>query len=129
MLVCHDRPSRSTPCIYSAELRSQSFRFLADKYKIDMSSASNTNNLSNAIKRGHEKGDLNLPKGIGGRVKLPAKVSPHAFGAKTAVNIDTEDRCDHQHIYRQRECRTEEGRSRSRKEGSTCEEDRRSSPR
>ena len=41
-----------------------------------MSSASNINNLSNAIKRGAEKGDLNLPKGIGGRVKGPAKVSP-----------------------------------------------------
>ena len=40
-----------------------------------MSSASNVNNLSNAIKRGAEKGDLSLPKGIGGRVKLPAKVS------------------------------------------------------
>lgn len=50
-------------------------RFLADKYKIDMSSASNVNNLSNAIKRGSEKGDLSLPKGIGGRVKLPSKAS------------------------------------------------------
>jgi len=49
-------------------------RFLADKYKLDMSSAANSNNLANAIKRGHEKGDLNLPKGIGGRVKMPAKV-------------------------------------------------------
>lgn len=40
-----------------------------------MSSAINSNNLANAIKRGSEKGDLNLPKGIGGRVKMPAKVS------------------------------------------------------
>jgi hypothetical protein len=50
-------------------------RFLADKYKIDMSSASNTNNLSSAIKRGSEKGELLLPKGVSGRVKLPPKVS------------------------------------------------------
>ncbi|GFZ42572.1 hypothetical protein JCM24511_00288 [Saitozyma sp. JCM 24511] len=48
-------------------------KFLADKYKLDMSSAANVNNLSSAIKRGSEKGDLVLPKGIGGRVKLPAK--------------------------------------------------------
>ena len=40
-----------------------------------MSSAANSNNLANAIKRGMDKGDLNLPKGIGGRVKMPAKVS------------------------------------------------------
>lgn len=40
-----------------------------------MSSAANVTNLNNAIKRGAEKGDLNLPKGIGGRVKVPAKVS------------------------------------------------------
>ena len=54
-------------------------RYLADKYKIDMSSASNTNNLAGAIKRGHVKGDLSLPKGIGGRVKMPSKVCRNAF--------------------------------------------------
>ncbi|CAD6568075.1 MAG: hypothetical protein TREMPRED_004252 [Tremellales sp. Tagirdzhanova-0007] len=50
-------------------------KFLADKYKLDMSSAANSNNLANAIKRGMDKGDLNLPKGIGGRVKMPAKTA------------------------------------------------------
>jgi histone H1/5 len=54
---------------------SLTYRYLAEKYKLDMSSAANVNNLNNAIKRGSEKGDLNLPKGLGGRVKGPAKVS------------------------------------------------------
>jgi histone H1/5 len=51
------------------------FRFLAEKYKLDMSSASNANNLNSAIKRGSETGALLLPKGLAGRVKLAAKVS------------------------------------------------------
>jgi histone H1/5 len=49
-------------------------RYLAEKYKVDMSSAANINHLNNAIKRGGETGDLTLPKGLGGRVKVPAKV-------------------------------------------------------
>ncbi|WWD05725.1 hypothetical protein V865_003807 [Kwoniella europaea PYCC6329] len=53
-------------------------KYLADTYKIDMSSASNTNNLSNAIKRGEEKKELVLPNGISGRVKLAAKVKTAA---------------------------------------------------
>lgn len=68
-------------------------KFLADKYKLDMSAAANVNNLSNAIKRGSEKGDLQLPKGIGGRVKMGAKkpaagkenAPPKAAGAKKAA--------------------------------------------
>lgn len=48
-------------------------KFLADKYKLDMSSAANISNLSNAIKRGAEKGQLTLPSGIAGRVKAGAK--------------------------------------------------------
>ncbi|KAL7419578.1 hypothetical protein Q5752_005490 [Cryptotrichosporon argae] len=55
-------------------------KYLAEHYKIDMSSASNVNNLSNAIKRGAETGALNLPKGIGGRVKLVAKPKTAAAG-------------------------------------------------
>jgi hypothetical protein len=61
-------------CIARERFADTEPRFLADKYKLDMSSAANVNNLSSAIKRGSEKGDLVLPKGIGGRVKLPAKV-------------------------------------------------------
>ncbi|OWZ55039.1 histone H1/5 [Cryptococcus neoformans] len=48
-------------------------KFLADKYKLDMSSAANISNLSNAIKRGAEKGQLTLPSGIAGRVKAGPK--------------------------------------------------------
>ncbi|WVR03810.1 hypothetical protein IAU60_000806 [Kwoniella sp. DSM 27419] len=51
-------------------------KYLADTYKIDMSSASNVNNLSNAIKRGEEKKELVLPSGISGRVKLAPKAKP-----------------------------------------------------
>ncbi|ORY24390.1 hypothetical protein BCR39DRAFT_547036 [Naematelia encephala] len=53
--------------------RPQIKKFLVDTYKIDMSSASNVNNLSNAIKRGAGKGYLTLPKGASGRVKVAAK--------------------------------------------------------
>ncbi|WVQ85597.1 hypothetical protein IAT38_007763 [Cryptococcus sp. DSM 104549] len=53
-------------------------KFLADKYKIDMSAAANTTNLSNAIKRGAEKNELVLPSGISGRVKLAPKVKAAA---------------------------------------------------
>jgi histone H1/5 len=49
-------------------------KWLSQKYKLDLSSASNVNNLSNAIKRGAETGALVLPKGIGGKVKLAPKV-------------------------------------------------------
>ncbi|GMK55717.1 hypothetical protein CspeluHIS016_0207730 [Cutaneotrichosporon spelunceum] len=48
-------------------------KYLATQYKLDLSSASNVNNLSNAIKRGAEAGVLVLPKGIGGKVKLAPK--------------------------------------------------------
>lgn len=49
-------------------------KFLSTKYKLDLSSQSNINNLSNAIKRGSETGVLVLPKGIGGKIKLAPKV-------------------------------------------------------
>ncbi|KLT41811.1 winged helix DNA-binding domain-containing protein [Cutaneotrichosporon oleaginosum] len=48
-------------------------KYLATQYKLDLSSAANVNNLSNAIKRGADTGVLVLPKGIGGKVKLAAK--------------------------------------------------------
>lgn len=54
-------------------------RFLADKYKLDMSSPANISNLSNAIKRGALKGQLTLPSGIAGRVKTGTKVSEVAI--------------------------------------------------
>jgi hypothetical protein len=63
-------PPRATPICTCL-----TYRFLADKYKLDMSSASNANNLNNAIKRGSETGALSLPKGLAGRVKVAAKVS------------------------------------------------------
>ncbi|WVO19706.1 uncharacterized protein IAS62_000996 [Cryptococcus decagattii] len=50
-------------------------KFLADKYKLDMSSPANISNLSNAIKRGALKGQLTLPSGIAGRVKAGTKKS------------------------------------------------------
>ncbi|BEJ08647.1 hypothetical protein CcaverHIS641_0507410 [Cutaneotrichosporon cavernicola] len=59
-------------------------KYLANTYKLDLSSASNVNNLSNAIKRGAETGALILPKGIGGKVKLAPK-------AKKAPAADKEN--------------------------------------
>lgn len=59
-------------------------RFLATKYKLDMSSASNVNNLSNAIKRGSETNVLVLPKGIGGKVKLAPSAKAKATKASAA---------------------------------------------
>lgn len=47
-------------------------RYLEDKYKLDMSAASNTSNLNGAIKRAVEKNELALPGGPSGRVKLVA---------------------------------------------------------
>ncbi|EIW66583.1 histone H1/5 [Tremella mesenterica] len=51
-------------------------KYLADKFKLDMSSQSNVTNLSNAIKRGAATGALTLPKGPAGRVKGGAKKAP-----------------------------------------------------
>lgn len=53
-------------------------KFLATKYNIDLSSASNINNLSNAIKRGADKGVLLLPKGVSGKIKVAAKAKKAA---------------------------------------------------
>ncbi|KAJ9107823.1 hypothetical protein QFC19_002729 [Naganishia cerealis] len=54
--------------------RPQIKKFLADKFKVDMSSQSNTTHLNKAIAKGAESGIFELPKGIGGRVKLVKKV-------------------------------------------------------
>jgi len=56
-------------------MHANNLRWIASTYKVDFSSAANTNNLSNAIKRGSETGHLSLPKGISGCVKLTPKVS------------------------------------------------------
>ncbi|TYJ54955.1 hypothetical protein B9479_004367 [Cryptococcus floricola] len=48
-------------------------KYLAETFKIDMSSASNINNLNSAIKRGAEKGELILPSGTAGKVKNAPK--------------------------------------------------------
>ncbi|WVO12495.1 hypothetical protein L204_100095 [Cryptococcus depauperatus] len=50
-------------------------KFIEDTYKLDMSSASHTTNLSSAIKRGVESKHLALPGGPSGRVKLAPKVA------------------------------------------------------
>lgn len=64
------------------------YRFLADKYKLDMSSAANISNLSNAIKRGAEKGQLTLPSGIAGRVKAGPKVGKLALSfSGTSIDV------------------------------------------
>ncbi|WVN85659.1 uncharacterized protein L203_100808 [Cryptococcus depauperatus CBS 7841] len=60
-------------------------KFLADNYKLDMSSAANINNLSNAIKRGAEKGELVLPSGMAGRVKAAPKSSRKPVAGKENV--------------------------------------------
>jgi len=73
-LVSRDPPSRSEHILAHCCLARLIHRYLADKYKIDMSSAANVTNFNNAIKRASEKGDLSLPKGLSGRVKLGAKV-------------------------------------------------------
>jgi histone H1/5 len=49
---------------------------LADKYKLDMSSAANLNHVNKAIARGVEVGVFDQPKGSGGKVKLVKKVRP-----------------------------------------------------
>ncbi|KAJ9128367.1 hypothetical protein QFC24_000660 [Naganishia onofrii] len=53
-------------------------KFLANTYKLDMSSAMNISNLNKAITRGAESGLFELPKGIGGRVKLVKKAKASA---------------------------------------------------
>jgi len=53
---------------------SRSTRFLADKYKLDMSSAANLNHVNKAIARGVEVGVFDQPKGAGGKVKIVKKV-------------------------------------------------------
>lgn len=53
-------------------------KFLAAKYNLDLSSAANVNNLSNAIKRGAENGVLLLPKGVSGKIKVAAKAKKSA---------------------------------------------------
>ncbi|KAK1927535.1 histone H1 [Papiliotrema laurentii] len=53
-------------------------KYLADKYKIDMSSQSNITTFNTAIKRGSDTGVLTLPKGISGRVKNASKKAPAA---------------------------------------------------
>ncbi|KAJ9109308.1 hypothetical protein QFC21_000637 [Naganishia friedmannii] len=53
-------------------------KFLANHYKLDMSSAMNISNLNKAISRGAETGMFELPKGIGGRVKLVKKAKASA---------------------------------------------------
>ncbi|KAJ9125646.1 hypothetical protein QFC22_000608 [Naganishia vaughanmartiniae] len=53
-------------------------KFLATTYKLDMSSAMNIHNLNKAITRGAETGLFDLPKGIGGRVKLVKKAKASA---------------------------------------------------
>jgi hypothetical protein len=47
---------------------------LADKYKLDMSSAANLNHVNKAIARGVEVNVFEQPKGAGGKVKLIKKV-------------------------------------------------------
>lgn len=59
-------------------------RYLEDKYKLDMSAASNTSNLNGAIKRAVEKNELALPGGPSGRVKLVA-VSSSSYPAFLSV--------------------------------------------
>jgi len=73
--VSRDPPSRSERhVVLIVRPPTLTYRYLADKYKIDMSSNANVTNFNNAIKRAAEKGDLSLPKGLSGRVKLGAKV-------------------------------------------------------
>ncbi|ODO07517.1 histone H1/5 [Cryptococcus wingfieldii CBS 7118] len=48
-------------------------KYLAETFKLDMSSAANINNLNSAIKRGAEKGELILPSGTAGKVKNAPK--------------------------------------------------------
>lgn len=60
-------------------------KYLEDKYKLDMSAASNTSNLNGAIKRAVEKNELALPGGPSGRVKLVAAAKPKAAEKKPAV--------------------------------------------
>jgi len=57
-------------------------KYMADKYKLDMSAKANLNNLANAIKKGSETNVFSLPKGIGGRVKAVKKTPAHPAAGK-----------------------------------------------
>ncbi|KIO28130.1 hypothetical protein M407DRAFT_231071 [Tulasnella calospora MUT 4182] len=52
-------------------------KYLEDHYKLDTSQAAVSTNISRAITRGAEHGELVLPKGISGKVKLPPKKARH----------------------------------------------------
>jgi histone H1/5 len=51
---------------------------LAEHFDVDMSSNANVSHLNKAISRGAETGLFELPKGIGGRVKLVKKAKATA---------------------------------------------------
>ena len=69
----------------SSSALSCSIRFLADKYKLDMSSAANLNHVNKAIARGVEVGVFDQPKGAGGKVKIVKKVRTDAQSMVSSV--------------------------------------------
>jgi hypothetical protein len=61
------------------------FQYAEEKYKLDMSSASNLHQLNLALNRGAEKETFVFPKGPSGKVKLAPKRPKVATDAKEVL--------------------------------------------
>lgn len=61
------------------------FQYAEEKYKLDMSSASNLHQLNLALTRGAEKETFVFPKGPSGKVKLAPKRPKAAADAKEVL--------------------------------------------
>jgi hypothetical protein len=61
------------------------FQYAEEKYKLDMSSASNLHQLNLALSRGAEKETFVFPKGPSGKVKLAPKRPKTAADAKEVL--------------------------------------------
>jgi len=69
-------------CLYLIDIR---FQYAEEKYKLDMSSASNLHQLNQALTRGAEKDTFVFPKGPSGKVKLAPKRPKPAADAKEVL--------------------------------------------
>ena len=61
------------------------FQYAEEKYKLDMTSASNLHQLNLALTRGAEKETFVFPKGPSGKVKLAPKRPKPAADAKEVL--------------------------------------------
>ena len=87
-LASHAVPSRRqvpllVACLHLIDVR---FQYAEEKYRLDMSSASNLHQLNLALTRGAEKDTFVFPKGPSGKVKLAPK--------RPRVSSDAKEVCD-----------------------------------